>query len=131
MTDWEVFPKCTRVRIKCTEKRIMLVSEGNVVVLESCQAFAGLTPGMGHYSSSFSSSQAYKVLAGHFEVSMPFKWLRKLSCQLKHKTVIWLLIGNRLNTKDILQSPKEEYGSAASSSRCSRSFSGSYQLQTT
>lgn len=43
-------------------------------------------------TQSLTSTEAYKVLTGHVELPASYKWLWK-SCQLKHKTFFWLLVG--------------------------------------
>jgi hypothetical protein len=51
----------------------------------------------------FSSAKAYKHLVGHRTVHPAFKWLWKSVCQNKHKVFFWLLLNDRLSTRDILQ----------------------------
>ena len=50
----------------------------------------------------FSSSKAYKQLTGHAIISPAFKWLWKNCCQHKHKIFFWLLLKDRLSTRDLL-----------------------------
>jgi hypothetical protein len=54
-------------------------------------------------SSHFSSSKAYKVLTGHSQVDPIFKWLWKTSCQSKHKVFFWLVLRDRLSTRNMLR----------------------------
>ena len=46
---------------------------------------------------------AYKAIIGHRQVHSLFKWLWKAKCQMKHKVFFWLLLKDRINTRDILQ----------------------------
>jgi len=52
-------------------------------------------------SGFFSCSRAYRHLEGHRDI--PFNWIRRSSCQLKHKNFIWLLLKDRFSTRDILR----------------------------
>jgi hypothetical protein len=54
-------------------------------------------------NSLFSAAKAYKVLVGNHGVHPIFKWLWKPKCQMKHKIFFWLLLNDRINTKDLLQ----------------------------
>lgn len=53
-------------------------------------------------SSSFSSKQAYAQLLGASFTQPPFIWLWKSFCLSKQKFFFWLLLKDRLNTKDLL-----------------------------
>lgn len=46
---------------------------------------------------------AYKFLIGHREVHQAFKWLWNCFCQPKHKVFFWLLLRDRLSTRNILK----------------------------
>ena len=50
----------------------------------------------------FSSSKAYKQLTGQPTIPHAFKWLWKNCCQHKHKVFFWLLLKDRLSTRDLL-----------------------------
>jgi hypothetical protein len=52
--------------------------------------------------SSFSTSKAYKQLAGSCWVHPTFKWIWGSSCQHKHKVLFWLLAHDRLSIRNIL-----------------------------
>jgi hypothetical protein len=52
---------------------------------------------------SFSSRKAYKVLIGHTEASPLFPWLWSSSNLGKHKFFFWLLLRDRLNTRNHLR----------------------------
>lgn len=54
-------------------------------------------------TSFFSSQKAYKNLVGHAQVHPCFKWLWKSCCQNKHKVFFWLLLKDRLSTRNILR----------------------------
>jgi hypothetical protein len=53
-------------------------------------------------NNSFSSQNAYKVLIGFKPAPQIFTWLWKSSCQPKHKLFFWLLLHDRLNTRNLL-----------------------------
>lgn len=54
-------------------------------------------------SNQFSSSKAYKTLLGHSNVEHIFKWTWKTSCQGKHKIFFWLILVDRLSTRDLIR----------------------------
>lgn len=54
-------------------------------------------------SSFFASAKVYKILVGHSDVHISYKWLWKSQCQPKHKVFFWLLIKDRLNTRNLLR----------------------------
>ena len=59
-----------------------------------------------HYiwgSPLFSSKKAYLHLTGHAQEHAVFSWLWKSSCQKKHKVFFWLLLKDRLSTRNILR----------------------------
>ena len=51
----------------------------------------------------FSSSKAYIHLTGHKVTHAAFKWLWKSACQNKHKVFLWLLLNDRLSTREMLK----------------------------
>ena len=53
--------------------------------------------------SRFSPSKAYALLIAHRQVHIGIKWLWECFCQPKHKVFFWLLIMDRLRTKNILR----------------------------
>jgi hypothetical protein len=53
--------------------------------------------------NDFSSKKAYMQLAGSRQVHSIFRWLWKSSCQHNHKVFFWLLIQDRLSTRNILK----------------------------
>jgi hypothetical protein len=55
------------------------------------------------WGSRFKSSKAYKELMGHSQVHEAYKWLWGCFCQPKHKVFFWLLIKDRLSTRNILK----------------------------
>jgi hypothetical protein len=55
------------------------------------------------WGNNFSSSKAYKTLMGHNQIHNIYKWLWKGLCQPKHKIFFWLLISDRLSTRNILR----------------------------
>jgi hypothetical protein len=54
-------------------------------------------------NSSFSASKAYKKLIGHRQVHPAFQWIWRSKCQMKHKVFFWLLLMDRIPTRDILR----------------------------
>jgi hypothetical protein len=53
-------------------------------------------------SSEFSVKKAYAVTSGHQYAPPQFSWIWKSSCQAKHKFFFWLLLHDRLNTRNLL-----------------------------
>jgi hypothetical protein len=53
-------------------------------------------------SEEFSSQKAYKVLMGWQPCPPHFSWIWSSFCQAKHKFFFWLLLLDRLNTKNLL-----------------------------
>ena len=54
-------------------------------------------------SASFSTSKAYKVMIGSQPVLPHFSLIWNSSCQAKHKVFFWLLLHDRLNTRNLLR----------------------------
>jgi hypothetical protein len=54
-------------------------------------------------SKDFTTKQAYKALMGSQIVPVHFNWLWKSSCQARHKFFFWLLLHDRLNTRNLLR----------------------------
>jgi hypothetical protein len=54
-------------------------------------------------SQSFTCAKAYKQLSGLATVHPVFRWIWKSSCQHKHKVFFWLLVQDRLSTRNILR----------------------------
>lgn len=54
-------------------------------------------------SPIFSSSKAYKSLSGCSQTEPIFKWLWKTSCQGKHKIFFWLILRDRLSTRNMIR----------------------------
>jgi len=55
------------------------------------------------WGENFSPSRAYRALMGHHQVHNAFRWLWECLCQPKHKVFFWLLIQDRLSTRNILK----------------------------
>ena len=53
--------------------------------------------------TSFSSSRIYKELMDHPVVDHAYKWIWKCPCQPKHKVFFWLLLKDRLSTRNVLR----------------------------
>jgi hypothetical protein len=54
-------------------------------------------------SNIFTVKQAYNSMIGYQEVHPHFAWIWKSSCQPKHEFFFWLLIHDRLNTRNLLK----------------------------
>jgi hypothetical protein len=54
-------------------------------------------------SNQFSVSKAYKHMSGHRVLHPVYKWIWRSSCQNKHKVFFWLLIKDRLSTRELLK----------------------------
>ena len=54
-------------------------------------------------SSNYSVKKSYKHLSGHMNVHPVFSWLWACSCQSKHKVFFWLLLKDRLSTRELLR----------------------------
>lgn len=51
----------------------------------------------------FSTSKFYKALIGQRVTHPAYRWIWKSKCRLKHKVFCWLLLKDRLSTRDILR----------------------------
>jgi len=47
--------------------------------------------------------RAYKHMSGHLMLHPVYKWLCNCSCQNKHRVFFWLLIKDRLSTRELLK----------------------------
>ena len=54
-------------------------------------------------SCKYSSKKAYKILIGHTETSPLFYWMWASSNLGKHKFFFWLLLMDRINTRNLLR----------------------------
>lgn len=54
-------------------------------------------------NSCFSAAKIYKTLVGHRPVHPTFLWIWNSKCQMKYKVFFWLLLRDRLSTRDLLQ----------------------------
>jgi hypothetical protein len=52
---------------------------------------------------TFTSKKAYQHLLGASWAAPIFKWIWRSSCQPKHKVFFWLLIQDRLSSRNILR----------------------------
>jgi len=57
-------------------------------------------------SSTYRVRTTYKLLMGHQPAQPDLKWLWKSYCQPKHRVFFWLLMKDRLSTKNILKRRK-------------------------
>lgn len=62
-------------------------------------------------TSIFSSTKVYKILRGTHQASPLFKWLWAAGNLGKHKFFFWLLLVDRLNTRDILKRKNRQLSS--------------------
>jgi hypothetical protein len=54
-------------------------------------------------NSMFSTSKASKTLIGVRSTHPIYHWIWKSKCQLKHKVFLWLLLQDRLSTRDLMR----------------------------
>ena len=54
-------------------------------------------------SNIFVSTKIYRRLVGHHIVHDSYRWLWKCQCQPKHEVFLWLLISDRLSTRNLLR----------------------------
>lgn len=54
-------------------------------------------------NANFSTSKAYKILIGERLTHLVFHWIWNSKCQMKHKVFFWLLLQDRLSTRDLLR----------------------------
>lgn len=54
-------------------------------------------------SERFSSRQAYNIMIGVKIVPPHFQWIRKCSCQQKHKVFFWMMLHDRVNTRNLMR----------------------------
>ena len=54
-------------------------------------------------SENYTSAKAYKRMVGHRATTPHFKWIWNSSCQPKHKMFFWMLLHDRLNTRNLLR----------------------------
>jgi hypothetical protein len=57
-------------------------------------------------NAKFSSQDAYKAMIGYSPAPKIFSLIWKSSCQAKHKFFFWLLLHDRLNTRNLLRRKK-------------------------
>jgi hypothetical protein len=55
------------------------------------------------WGEQYTSAQFYKHIHKHIRVPNVYKWLWKSSCRLSTKVFAWLLLRDRVNTRDMLQ----------------------------
>jgi hypothetical protein len=54
-------------------------------------------------NAKFSTTKAYKALVGSRPTHPTFLWIWRSKCQMKHKVFFWLLLKDKLSTRDLLQ----------------------------
>jgi hypothetical protein len=54
-------------------------------------------------SGPFSPSQVYRLSFHHISSHFPSQWIWKSKCTSKHKFFAWLILHDRINTKDMLR----------------------------
>jgi hypothetical protein len=59
-------------------------------------------------SRRFTVARAYKHLSGHRAIHPSFGWIWKSSCQNKHKVFAWLILKDRLSTRELLKRKEME-----------------------
>jgi hypothetical protein len=56
-----------------------------------------------HRKSAYKSATAYKMLRGRNNADPIFRWIWKSYCQPKHRVFAWLLVQDRLSTRNVLR----------------------------
>jgi len=54
-------------------------------------------------AETFSVNKAYKQLSGFSHPHPAFKWIWKSACQNKHKVFFWLVLKDRISTRELLR----------------------------
>jgi hypothetical protein len=54
-------------------------------------------------ATKFSAAKAYRKLIGHQQIDPIYKWVWKNFCQPKHRVFTWLILKDRLSTRNILR----------------------------
>lgn len=54
-------------------------------------------------STEFSLARMYRLIVGHHQPDQAFRWVWKSFYQPKHKVFYWLLMKDRLSTRNILR----------------------------
>jgi len=62
-------------------------------------------------ATKFSAAKAYRKLIGHQQIDPIYKWLWKNLCQPKHRVFTWLILKDRLSTRNILRRKRMQLGS--------------------
>jgi hypothetical protein len=60
---------------------------------------------------NFSTAKAYKALVGQRPTHPAFLWIWSSKCQMKHKVFFWLLLKDRLSTRELLRRKQMELDS--------------------
>jgi hypothetical protein len=55
------------------------------------------------WGDKYSSASFYRHIHNHLQVPNVYKWIWKSCCVMKHKVFAWLLLSDRLNTRDLLK----------------------------
>lgn len=55
------------------------------------------------HSGAFSVKKAYSNLSGHIIIHQAYSWLWESSCQSKHKVFFWLVLKDRISTRELLR----------------------------
>ena len=53
--------------------------------------------------NKFLVKKSYRHLSGHLVIHPVYKWLWACSCQSKHKVFFWLLLKDRISTRELLR----------------------------
>jgi hypothetical protein len=76
------------------------------------------------WGSTYTASKYYKHIYEHIQVIGLYRWIWKSSCIMKHKFFAWLLISDRLNTRDIL---KRRHWKVTDDTHCELCFARAYE----
>jgi hypothetical protein len=76
------------------------------------------------WGSTYTASMYYKHIHEHIQVIGIYKWIWKSSCIMKHKFFAWLLISDRLNTREML---KRRHWKVTDDTHCELCFARAYE----
>lgn len=88
---------------------VPLTTEAYTQFQQLVQSFQNLqlqhTPDRWSYTwgSTYSSSRAYRYLIGHRQVHHCYSWFWRSACQHKRKVFFWLLLKDRISTRQLLR----------------------------
>jgi hypothetical protein len=55
------------------------------------------------WGPKYTTAQFYRKIHAHIKVPNIYRWLWKSCCIMRHKMFVWLVLRDRVNTRDLLQ----------------------------